>query len=134
MIDLLYLKLSKEELLKAIHLYNNLSQENIYNMLIYIQRSMLFLIDSAHNRHVDIFFELHFLKSKAEKIFGNDFFENYFLITKLLRKDIKFLSKNKIIISGKSSNNTDSLFFKELLSKSINYFNKLYEAVENNEL
>jgi hypothetical protein len=134
MIDLEYLKLSKEEIKKFIEIFKLLSEKNFYNLITHMEKSMLFMADALAGRHIDLLTEYAFIKEKLYPYFGNDFFETYFLLNNLSKKKIKFLTSSKIIITGKKSYNLDKDYFKELAKTIIKYFNLIYSRVENNGL
>ena len=134
MIDLEYLKRSKEEIKKFSQLFENFNEKTFNNLIMHMQKSMLFMADSLVGRHVDLLTEYNYIKEKIYPFFGNDFFETYFLLNNLSKKKIKFLTSNKIIVSGKKSYKLDKDYFKELAKTIITYFNIIYSRVENNGL
>jgi len=132
MIDLEYLKRSKEEIKQMIALFGNFSESSFSNMLFHMQKSMLFMADALAGRHVDLLTEYSVIREKTQALFGSEFFENYFLINNLMQKKIRMLSHDKIIVTGKNSYNLDKQYFKELASTIIKYYNTIYLRVENN--
>lgn len=134
MIDLEYLKRSKEEIKHFIELYKNFNEKNFNNLLIHMQKSMLFMADSLVGRHVDLLTEYNFIKEKLYPFFGNDFFETYFLLNNLSKKNIKFLTIDKILVTGKNTYKLDKDYFKDLAKTIIKYFNIIYSRVEDNGL
>jgi hypothetical protein len=132
MIELEYLKRSKEEIKGFINIFNSLGEKNFYNFLNHMQKAMLFMADSLAGRHIDLLTEYPFIKEKIYPYFGSDFFETYFLLNNLAQKKIKFISNDKIIIIGKKSYNLDKAYFNELSKTIINYFNEIYSRAENN--
>ncbi|MFA5303779.1 MAG: hypothetical protein WC393_04570 [Candidatus Nanoarchaeia archaeon] len=132
MIDLDYLKRSKEEIKNFIELFRFLNEKTFNNLIIHMQKSMLFMVDSLAGRHVDLLTEYAYVKEKTYPYFGNEFFETYFLLSSINKKNIKFLTNEKIIVTGKKPYKLDTEYFKELAKTIINYFNIIYSRVENN--
>ncbi|MFA5333782.1 MAG: hypothetical protein WC376_04775 [Candidatus Nanoarchaeia archaeon] len=132
MIDLDYLKRSKEEIKNFIEIFRSLNEKTFNNLIIHMQKSMLFMADSLAGRHVDLITEYAYVKEKTYPYFGNEFFETYFLLSSINKKNIKFLTNEKIIITGKKPYKLDKEYFKELAKTIINYFNIIYSRVENN--
>jgi hypothetical protein len=134
MIELDYLKRSKEEIKKFIEFFKYFGERNFFSILIHMQKSMLFMADSLAGRHADLLMEYAYIKEKIYPFFGNDFFETYFLLNNLSQKKIKFLANDRIIVTGKKPYNLDKDYFKDLAKTIIGYFNTIYSRVENNEL
>jgi hypothetical protein len=134
MIELEYLKRSKEEIGEFVELFNSFGEKTFYSIINHMQKSMLFMADSLAGRHIDLLTEYPFIKEKIFPFFGNSFFETYFLLNNMANKEIKILSNDRIIVTGKQPYNLNKDYFKELAAINIGYFNALYSRVENNEL
>jgi len=101
-------------------------------MLFHMQNSMLYLVDSIYGKHADVVNDYALIKEKMQNFLDNDFFENYFLIHNMSRKEIKFISPKNLTIIGKKPYQLNKNYFKELIIKLITYFNNVYLKVENN--
>ncbi|MDD2678944.1 MAG: hypothetical protein PHT91_02295 [Candidatus Nanoarchaeia archaeon] len=132
--DFDYLKRSKEEISKCLNLFNSLNEKNASSLLFHMKNSMLYIVDFVAQKHVDLLTELGEIRGKLSEVFGSDFFETYFLIDNLSKKELKFMGKNNILVKGKSSLKLEKEYLRGLLSKIISYFNNIYSKVEESEL
>ncbi len=132
MIDAEYLKLGKEEIKKFMELMENFNERNFSNILHRMEKSMLFMVDSIMGRHSDLLTEYSEIKEKIGHYLSQDFFETYYIISGLSKKNAKFIGNNNIIITGKKPYNLDLKYFNELSKKIVAYFNTLYSRVEEN--
>ena len=128
--NVFYLKRSKEELSLAMDLFDKMSNSSIKSMLAHLINSMDFIVDFLANRHSEMIYEYNESKEIIRKFLGNDFLETYFYIKNLSRKEIKVINNDSIKIVGKRTEQVNKDFFKSLISKTITFFNMVYEKTE----
>jgi len=111
-------------------LFDKMSNSSIKSMLAHLINSMDFIVDFLANRHSEMIYEYNESKEIIRKFLGNDFLETYFYIKNLSRKEIKVINNDSIKIVGKRTEQVNKDFFKSLISKTITFFNMVYEKTE----
>lgn len=128
--NLFYLERSKEELNIAYAILNQLNDDSIVHFLNHLMKSMGFMADYMNDRHVDLYNELPNARVAVNEKVGKDFFETYFYLSSMSMKEFRVLNDSSILVNGRETSGSNTMFMKTLAAKVTDYFNKVYSLTE----